>query len=82
MALEGLLSIADVREIVRELNWQQKTSRELNRLRADFFASRARYPADSNSHRADSDAKIGRRPDRTGDNPDDASADIKLNRQA
>jgi hypothetical protein len=50
--------------------------------RADFFASRARHPADSNSHRADSDAKIGRRPDRTGDNPDDASADIKLNQQA
>jgi hypothetical protein len=39
-------------------------------------------PADSNSHRADSDAKIGRRPDRKGDNPDDASADIKLNQQA
>jgi hypothetical protein len=39
-------------------------------------------PPDSNSHRADSDAKIGCRPDRTGDNPDDASADIKLNQQA
>ena len=30
---------------------------------------------DSNSHHADSDAKIGCRPDRTGDNPDDASKD-------
>ena len=32
-------------------------------------------PPDSNSHHADSDAKIGCRPDRTGDNPDDASKD-------
>ena len=32
-------------------------------------------PPDSNSHHADSDAKIGCRVDRTGDNPDDASAD-------
>jgi len=28
---------------------------------------------DSNGHHADSDAKIGCRPDRTGENPDDAS---------
>jgi hypothetical protein len=39
-------------------------------------------PPDSNSHHADSDAKIGCHPDRTGDNPDDASTDIKLNQQA
>jgi hypothetical protein len=32
-------------------------------------------PPDSNSHRADCDAKIGCRVDRTGDNPDDASED-------
>src|SRR6516225_8276062 len=32
-------------------------------------------PPDSNSHHADSDAKIGYRPERTGDNPDDASKD-------
>jgi hypothetical protein len=31
-------------------------------------------PPDRNSHHADSDAKIGCRRDRTGDNPDDASA--------
>ena len=30
-------------------------------------------PPDSNSHHADSDAKIGCRVDRTGDNPEDAS---------
>jgi site-specific DNA recombinase len=32
-------------------------------------------PPDYNSHHPDSDGKIGCRPDRTGDNPDDASAD-------
>ena len=30
-------------------------------------------PPDTNSHRADSDAKIGCRVDRSGDDPDDAS---------
>jgi hypothetical protein len=37
-------------------------------------------PPDSNSHHADSDAKIGCRPDRTGDNPDDASKDDRERR--
>ena len=32
-------------------------------------------PPDGNSHHADSDAKIGCRVDRTGDNPEDASED-------
>jgi len=38
-------------------------------------STRETDPPDYNSHHADSDAKIGCRPDRTGDNPDDASAD-------